>query len=166
MLELRDIEYIVKAHRDFSRKESKAFRKFDGQTPSYTHLLWSATAILTETSLDNQLRADGSQALLYHDILKDTTVNLPDWLSEQVKTYIHHMTFVGGSKQEMSDIWIKPKEIKLFKLYDKVHNLLDGSWMEEEKRQQYEEYTGKLVRHVTKHYGELNIMKIAEGILK
>jgi len=44
------------------------------------------------------------------------------------------MTFEGGSEQEIVEIWDKPTEIRLYKLYDKVSNLLDGAWMKDEKR--------------------------------
>ena len=69
-----------------------------------------ATTILTETTLDQQLRFDGSQVLLYHDLLEDTTRQLPDWLFPHVKNLIEQMSsaawaVVGGSKIEAKEIW-------------------------------------------------------------
>lgn len=161
----RDINYIINAHSNYPTKESRAFRKFDGQTPYFMHPLWCATTIATETNLPEQLRKDGTLALLYHDLLEDTKIGLPIWLNNQTKSYIQDMTYEGGNAQEMQEIWSKPKEIRLFKLYDKVSNLLDSSWMNEEKSEIYYDYTMKLCQDVELHFNNLNITKIASGIL-
>ncbi len=165
-MDIRDIEYIVDAHQNYPRKPSKAFRKWDEKTPYYTHPLWCATTIATETNLEERTRANGIQVLLYHDLLEDTTRNLPSWLSPKVKYLIKEMTFEGGSKQEMNEIWNKSDEIKLYKLYDKANNLMDGAWMNKEKREIYENYTRKLSEVVKQKYGNLNITRIADSILK
>ncbi len=166
MIYQRNLEYVIEAHRDYPRKESKAFRKWDGKTPYYVHPIWCATMLATETSLPSEVREEGVQALLYHDVLEDTYKLLPDWLTARVKTLVVEMTFQGGNSQEMQEIWNKSKEIRLYKLYDKVSNLLDGSWMNEEKRRTYEEYTRKLCEDVEHNYGELNITIIGRSIIK
>ena len=158
----KDIEYVMNAHENHAKKPSKAFRKWDGKTPYYIHPIWCATTIATETKLDETVRNEGIQTLLYHDLLEDTTKELPEWLSPRIKYLVEEMTFEGGSKQEMKEIWTKPNEVKLYKLYDKVSNLLDGSWMDEEKRQTYENYTGKLCEEIKKMCGDLNIVKMGE----
>ncbi len=150
------------AHTNHARKPNKAFRKWDGKTPYYIHPIWCATTIATETKLDETVRNEGIQTLLYHDLLEDTTKELPEWLSPRIKYLVEEMTFEDGSKQEMKEIWNKPNEVKLYKLYDKVSNLLDGSWMDEEKRKNYENYTGKLCEEIKKMCGDLNIVKMAE----
>ncbi len=161
-----DLSYIRKAHQEHPKKANKAYRKWDGKTPYYTHPLWCATTILTETSLDETTRNEGAQVLLYHDLLEDTTFDLPSTLEERVRELIKEMTFAGGSVEEMQKIWERPAVIRLYKLYDKVSNLLDGSWMPEQKRQRYETYTQALCKDVERNYGTLNITKIARGILK
>ncbi len=158
-VEIRDTNYIIDAHWNYARKESKKFRKFDLQTPYYTHPLWCATTISTETNLDKKIRKEGIITLLYHDILEDTTRELPFWLNDRVKYLVNEMTFENGNAQEMEEIWSKDKEIRLYKLYDKISNLLDGSWMDDEKRKIYEEYTKKLCLDVKENHGELNIFK-------
>ena len=66
----------------------------------------------------------------------------------------------------MQKIWTKPKEVKLYKLYDKVSNLMDGTWMSPEKMAQYKDYTSRLCSEAEMNYGDLNITRIARGILR
>jgi hypothetical protein len=162
-MEQRDLTYIIEAHTNHPRKQSKAFRKWDGKTPYYIHPVWCATMILTETTLPENTRQEGAQALLYHDLLEDTDKPLPDWLSDRVKGIIQDMTFPGGSAQEMQEIWTKPQVVRLYKLYDKISNLLDAYWMSEAKLAEYKVYTSKLRQDVLERYGSLNITKIMMG---
>jgi len=160
------LRIIIKAHRNHSIKLSRSVRKWDKKTPYWIHPIWCATTLLSETSLPENLRKDGYLALLYHDILEETTVHLPVELPERVKYFIKEMSFVNGSAQEMIEIWNKPSEIKLLKLYDKVSNLMDGIWMDSEKKQEYNEYVKKLTDEVEVLYGNLNIIRIAKAIIK
>ena len=162
-MEQKDIDYMIDAHTNYAKKPSKKFRKFDGKTSYWAHPLWCATTILAETSLEEKLRNEGALTLLYHDIFEDTTAQLPPWLSDKIKKNIADMTFTNY-QEEIEKIWAKPKEIRLYKLCDKVHNLLDGSWMDEMKRIIYKNYTEKLCANVERSFGELNIIKIARQI--
>jgi hypothetical protein len=161
---IEEIKFTINAHQNHPKKPSKAFRKWDGKTPYSIHPIWSAMTILTETSLDEKTRIEGYKTLLYHDIKEDTNQPLPANLESRIIELVNHMTFKGGSEQEMQEIWEKPKEVRLYKLYDKVSNLLDGSWMTSEKREKYEEYLGKLTQDAEKNYKTLNITKIARAI--
>lgn len=163
-MKTRDIEYITNAHQNYPKKPSKAFRKCDGKTLFSVHPLWCAITIEGDTRLDGKTKQEGSQALLYHDIVEDTTKPLPEHLSDRVKELVNQMTFSGGMAQEIQEVWDKPIEIKLYKLYDKVSNMLDSSWMSVEKKQRYTEYTRKLCNEVENYYGELNITIIARAI--
>jgi len=164
-MNLQDIAYAADAHSSYAKKPSKATRKWDGKTPYAVHPIWCASTIATETMLEERVRNEGIQALLYHDVIEDTTRPIPEHLCERVRQHILDMTF-ENSDVEMEQIWSKPIEIKLYKLYDKVSNLLDGSWMSSEKRTRYENYTKKLCDEVESHYGELNITRIARSIIK
>ncbi|MBS3072173.1 hypothetical protein J4408_04240 [Candidatus Pacearchaeota archaeon] len=144
-MEQKDIEYIIRAHDLFPVKPSKAFRKHDGKTPSYTHSLWCLI-------------------LLYHDLLEDTTLPLPDWLPNDIIRGINDMTFESFTK-ETKLIFRKNKEIRLFKLYDKVNNLMDSSWMSIEKKLAYNRYTEILYQEVSTNFPKLNITKFAKSIL-
>ena len=128
------------------------------------HPIWCAMTILHETSLPEELRRDGFQALLYHDVLEDSQLKLPDWLSERIQTLVGDMTF-ESSQQEMIELWSKPEDVRLLKLYDKTSNFMDGVWMDKEKRKRYAENILKLCDDVEKGYGELNITRIARAIV-
>ena len=165
-MDARDLYYIIEAHTFWYVNPNKAFRKWDGKTPYYVHPLWCATMIATETALDERTREEGILALLYHDVLEDTRQPLPGWLSDRVKGLIEGMTFKNGSSQEMQEIWSRPREVRLYKLYDKASNLLDGVWMDEQKRKKYQDYTRNLLEDAEQNYGALNITRIVRGILQ
>lgn len=161
---LSSIQFMVDAHTHHPKTEKDAVRFWDNKTPYIIHPTWCAMTLLTETTLPEQLRFEGYQALLWHDVLEDTTITeLPDKTSKNVIRFVQHMTFSSFS-EEIKNIWLKDKEIQLFKLYDKTSNLLDGTWMNENKWNQYVEFTLQLMENVQSEYGELNIVKIAKGI--
>lgn len=162
MLDEKDLNYIIEAHRKSGL--DKSARRWDKKTPYSIHPIWCAMTLLHETSLPEDLRRDGSQALLYHDILEDTEWPLPSWLSTRVIKLVMDMTF-ESSQHEMKEIWNKPPEIRLFKLYDKTSNRMDGVWMDKEKREMYTEYSSRLCDDVEKNYGKLNITRIARAII-
>ncbi len=159
-----DLNFIHLAHQKHPKEGKKAFRKWDRRTPYFVHPVWCATTILTETRLNEKTRLEGYYTLLYHDVLEDTLLELPSNLDTRIKELVMHMTFEGGSKQEMQEIWQKPKEVRLYKLYDKVSNLLDSSWMDLEKKREYLNYVGRLSFDVKTNYGELNIVRIAHSL--
>lgn len=157
------IGYSFAAHAEQPTKPSKAVRKWDGKTPYGIHPTWCAMTLLTETSLPEELRATGAQALLLHDVLEDTTAGLPQGTPDEVAKLVEGMTF-ASSDEEMELIWTRSQEIKLLKLYDKVSNLLDGSWMSKEKAERYAAYLLRLCDEVEPQYGKLNIIRIARAI--
>ena len=163
------ISYAFRAHAEKPTKPSKAFRKWDGRTPYGIHPTWAALTLLTETRLPEGLRERGAKVLILHDILENTTSSLPSYLSftdegRAVVQLVKEMTFESSAK-EMEEIWSRSPEIKLFKLYDKVSNLLDGTWMDAEKRSTYSNYTARLIAEVEQVHGTLNIVLVANAIV-
>ncbi len=159
------IQFVIHAHQYQAKIPDNAVRGWDNETPYSIHPLWCATTILTETSLPKELRLEGAVVLLYHDIIEDTNAMIPNNLLPNIFQGVVDMTFTGGMRQEMIEIWGKEQKIRLYKLYDKVSNLLDAMWMSPEYRQKYTEYTRKLLADVEEHFGSLNIVKIAHPIL-
>lgn len=165
MLDLkRHINFIINAHNSKAKTAQKSLRLWDKKTPYSIHPIWCSMTILTESSLAKQLREDGCLTLLYHDILEDTNAKLPSTLSIKVKSLIREMTFTKGITQEMREIWKKEPEVRLLKLYDKVSNLLDASWMSTKQLGNYNLYTQKLTQNIETYYGILNIVKIARSL--
>jgi hypothetical protein len=163
--EMARINFIARAHSLKPIESHKAHRKVDKRLPYYTHPLWCALTILYEEKLEWKTKREGYLALLHHDILEDTKEKLPKNLSPRVKKLIKELTFENGTEQEKKEIWGKSKEARLYKLYDKVSNLLDKRWLTPEKKKSYEDYAKKLCEDVEKNFGELNITRIARTIL-
>ncbi len=162
---LSSIQFMVDAHIQHPKTEKDAVRFWDNKTPYIIHPAWCAMTLLTETSLSEELRFEGYQALLWHDVLEDTTITeLPKNTSETVCHYVQEMTFDSFS-EERENIWNKGMEIQLFKLYDKTSNLLDGTWMTDNKLNGYKQFTKKLMENVQSEYGQLNIVKIAKSFV-
>lgn len=159
------ISSVIHAHQDLSKTLQKSVRLWDQKTPYYIHPLWCATSILTETTLPEDVRQEGALALLYHDVLEDTNAHLPSSLPQRVRQFIHDMTFPDGIEQEMEEIWTKDPHVRLLKLFDKVSNLLDASWMPRQLKKTYIAYTSRLLDDVEKKFGILNITKIAHVII-
>jgi hypothetical protein len=166
---LRAIVFCFKTHEKYSSSPDQAVRKWDNETPYSVHALWCATTFLQETGLPNTIdRWECALALLFHDIVENTGKTLPTWLPLNVNAMVDHMTFtseVGSTEIEKKEIWSRPPVVRLLKLYDKTSNLLDGSWMPDEKwDDQYVPYVWELADDVEKTYGKLNIVKIARAI--
>ncbi len=160
------ISYVLWAHSMQATTARKSVRKWDGKTPYGIHPIWCAMTILSETSLPEELRMCGAEALLLHDLLEDTEALLPHGTSDRVKGLVEGMTF-RSSSEEMERVWSRGSEVLLLKLYDKVSNLLDGSWMSTDKRATYRAYVERLCDEVSPVYGkELNIVKIAKAVTK
>lgn len=160
------IRFCFEAHADRWKHPAKAYRKWDNRTPYGIHPTWCALTLLTETTLPIALRMHGVIALLFHDLLEDTTVTeeeLLQYTSSDVVELVIGMTF-KSAEEEMETVWSRPKEIRLLKVYDKVSNLLDGCWMSPEKRKRYAAYLLRLCDDVETEYGQLNITRIARAI--
>lgn len=158
------IQFAFQAHWDHPTKPAKAVRKWDGKTPYAIHPTWCAMTLLTETTLPEALRMEGAEALLLHDVLEDTTCDLPQETAPRVRALVEEMTFASFAA-EMEEVWSRSQECLLLKLYDKVSNLLDGAWMGQEKRAQYVAYTRRIAAEVERIYGsQLNILAITRAV--
>ena len=107
-MELRDLAYVIEAHTKRIKQSAHTTRMWDQKTPYYVHPIWCSSTIRFETDLSEEIRLNGSQALLYHDILEDTTAELPNWLSNDVKSLIVNLTF-NSSEDEWKNLWKKEK---------------------------------------------------------
>ena len=123
------IAYVRDAHQNHARPQAKTLRTFPSgeQEPYFTHPLWCALMILGDTQLPNTIRHDGALALLFHDVLEDTTVPLPADLSPEVQHLVQEMTFMGGFDEEKGRVLQKPLPVQLLKLYDKVGSVYDAA---------------------------------------
>jgi len=165
----RAINICLEVHRDYSRKQEYSVRRWDNQTPYAVHPLWCAMTFLQETNLPASVnREECAFALLFHDVRENTAIKLPEWLPQRTIELVELMTFMsepGSTDIEVREIWSRSVIVRLLKLYDKVSNLLDGSWMSDEKwNSQYVPYVLQLADDVEKNYGQLNIIWMARAI--
>jgi len=113
-------------------------------------------------------REECALALLFHDLKENTTAEPPEWLPQGTLDLVGFMSFTSGpgsTEIEMREIWNRPPIVRLLKLYDKVSNLLDGSWMSNEKwNGQYVPYVLQLADDVERNYGQLNIVRLARAV--
>lgn len=160
------IELAYQAHTHHPLEPKKATRKWDRRTPYFAHPVWCATAILHEPGLPEALRRRGSQALALHDVLEDTTLELPASISPAVRRLVEGMTFEGGSAQEMVEVWSRPPEVRLLKLYDKTCNMMDDHFLAPDKRAKSRRYVRKLAADVEAHFPGTNIVTLARAMCR
>jgi hypothetical protein len=157
------IQHARLAHTEHGNKPEDAIRFHDRVTPYFVHPMWCAASLLQESTLPLAFRKSGYMALLWHDVLEDTRMGLPDSTPPEVVELVKDMSF-DSFDQERTELWSRSAAVKLLKLYDKVSNLLDGGWMKAEKWNLYVDHTLRLAKEVQQSHGLLNIVKIAEAI--
>lgn len=157
------IDFVLDAHQNHPRKPEEAWRRWDGRTPMSLHPIWCAASIATEERLSERDRQLGAQVLLLHDVLEDTTCELPPDVPEEVRRLVVEMTVERGTNERI-DVWSKGDFIILLKLFDKVNNCLNVSGSRPGPRREYAEYTMRLCEHVEGTFGDLNITRLARAI--
>jgi hypothetical protein len=164
----RFIEYIkleAEAHQEHVLPDAKDFRTFpSGEKNEYfTHPLWCAMMIMLDTKLPESIRLPGAKALLFHDVLEDTTAKLPDDLTDEVRKMIDDMTF-KNFEEEVKITLANPSIAQLLKLYDKTATLYDAA-LRPHRYKEWIDFTEKLIETVVKEYGELNIVLLARTLI-
>ncbi len=157
------INHAIAAHIEHPKSPEDAIRFWDKKTPYVIHPIWCGITLLTETTLPEDIRLPGYQALIWHDVLEDTNLPLPDGTDAEVARLVGEMTF-ASFKEEQELIDGKENQVKLLKLYHKTSILLDAAWMKDEKWNNLVDYTLKLRQFVLDTYGNLNIVKIASAV--
>lgn len=161
---LQNIIAAHQLHADAARQPQDVYRRFDGKTPFIIHPLWCMATLAAETQLPEEVRRRGMLVLLYHDVYEDTKGQLPSDLPAHIVEGVRHMTF-DSFQQEMRDLWEKPVEIRLYKLYDKVSNLLDWYSKDPEETKRYRDFTKRLADDVERNYGPLKIVTLARALI-
>lgn len=162
---LAAIAHASVAHQCHGTSPKASVRFHDGLTPYWVHPLWCAASLLQEATLPLELRRNGAIALLLHDTLEDTTLPLPENTNKDAEFLIQQMSFESFD-QEMTQIWNRPAEVRLLKLYDKVSNLLDATWMNDTKWNRYVDYTLRLASDVELYFPLVNVLAMARAIAR
>jgi uracil DNA glycosylase len=163
---IEHVRYVAEAHQAKVLPTAKAYRLFpSGEKNQYfTHSLWCSTMLLLETQLPESLRDDGAVALLFHDVLEDTSAPLPKSLSPESVRLIKDMTY-KNFQDEVAGTLAKDSAVQLMKLYDKVATLYDGS-LRSFRYPEWLDFTEKLITNVERKYGQLNIVILGKELVK
>ena len=159
------IAHAIQAHSHFPITPRHAIRYWDGRTPFAIHPIWCAMTLLGETRLPDAVRHEGYLTLLWHDILEDSTLGLPAGCPPRIRGLVEEMTF-DGLDDEFVRLWERGDMVKLLKLYDKVSQFFDGTWLTDQRWNRLLEHTLRLQAFVESTYGELNIVRIARAVCR
>ncbi|HEY1015391.1 MAG TPA: hypothetical protein VGE07_21975 [Herpetosiphonaceae bacterium] len=159
------ISYAIQAHTYFPNTPRAAIRYWDEATPYVIHPIWCAMTLLAEPLLDAGIRYPGAIALLWHDLLEDTSRPLPPSAAPQLRALVQEMTFANFD-EELERLWERSDLAQLLKLYDKVSQFLDGTWLSDQRWNQLVAHTERLARLAAERYGELNILKLAAALAR
>ncbi len=161
-VDIDELALFWRAIQDHPSPGSKTERSLDERTQSSHHSILAMELMYLESDVPAKLRYLAARALLWHDVLEDSTRGLPDGMPEEVVELVRYMTFPGGSKQERAEIWAKPKIVWWLKAYDKCANLGDGGnrggWMEPrgpEYRRAYIRFAHDLLNAVEANKAEI-----------
>lgn len=158
------IQHAFAAHIHHPNTPEDSIRFWDRETPYAVHPTWCAMTLLCEPALDREIRLQGAIALQWHDILEDTQLPLPSGTPTEIVELVENMTFASFA-EEQTAVWSKNPTIRLLKLVDKTSNLLDSSWMKQEKEQNYARFTQALADDAEKHFGTLNVVRMARALI-
>lgn len=145
----------------------------DGKVPFMNHPIWCATMLLTDTEVPWKEREIGFQALILHDVLEDTCLELPDWIEPEVKEVVKEMTFKTW-EENVQMMPQKDRFIKLLELYDKLSSMFENHVVAHEKteeeignkRNQWKKLVIYLVAEVEKNYGNIRAVQIGRAIIE
>lgn len=171
---LQFVLYTAISHQDHTNEFGKKIRTGVEQSgiPYFFHPLWCSVMVYMEPMLSEKTRYDYSLALLFHDILEDTTKNLPKELSENIKKLVSELTVprlpeynFSSWNLEKTTLLKKPVDIQLLKLYDKVASMYDMA-LSQQRLKEWCDLVEKVSENVEKEYGELNIVLLAKSLIK
>ncbi|MDP2918253.1 MAG: hypothetical protein Q8N68_02025 [bacterium] len=158
----RLLDFIYTAHQEHNTKND--FRQ-DGKIPFIAHPIWCALTLLNDQRIPFKERELGYQALLLHDILEDTSLELPDFVDHEVIELVKEMTH--QSWEEEQNIENKSHLIKLLKLCDKISSMYDETVKDEPlRRKEWKILTKKLLDDVENHYGNIRLVTLSKAILE
>ncbi len=171
---LRYIHSVAEAHQEKLGEFGNPIRKLPSgsENPYFFHPLWCSLTLFCEPKLPDEVRLPGALALLFHDILEDTTIDLPEDLSDDVRSLVQELTvekeeqynFSGWEKEKLT-ILQKPPHIQLLKLFDKVSSVYDMA-VKKERYPEWIRIVEGLIENVEAEYGVLNITLLARALTK
>lgn len=171
MIESKEFKkYLDFAHKAYQENNAvNQTHRQNGKVPYITHPLGSAMLLIADTDISYEERELGFKILILHDVLENTSLELPTWIDKEVQDGVKEMTYQGGEnvKDKIKWVWEKNSFYRLLVLYDVFWTLYEkhvsGSLM---RKKLWQEGVLVLAKEVEKDYGTIQIVKIAKSISK
>lgn len=137
----------------------------DGNVPYIMHPLWCASVLINDTRIPLEERELGFKALLLHDVLENTTLELPEWAGEDVKEMVEAMSFGGQHdiKEVIRELSKKPALFGLLMLIDALSSMYEEH-VSEKKKKFWKLGVKTLTELVEKQYGDIRIIQISRAV--
>ena len=165
-----DFAYLAYQENNIS-SPNQTYRQ-DGKVPYMMHPLWCASMLITDTQIPWEQREIGFKALILHDVLEDTSLELPSWIESEVREAVQAMTF-ENHKQALREYENKTPFIKLLMLYDELSSMYENhvgvfnnSVVKKVKRRLWKEFTIKGIKEVEKEYGNIRIVQVGKAVME
>ncbi|NTV22435.1 MAG: hypothetical protein HGB03_02595 [Candidatus Yonathbacteria bacterium] len=155
------VDLVYSAHQEHNTR--KDYRQ-EGTVPFVVHPLWCALTLLNDQRIPFEERRIGYQALLLHDVLEDTDMDIPEDISREVVALVQEMTHASWDDEQ--NISGKSHIVKLLKLTDKIASMYDETVRPDPvRRRQWKELIERLLADVEVHYGNIRLVTLAKAIL-
>lgn len=132
--------------------------------PYIVHPMWAAATLVADPKISKEERILGYQILVLHDVLEDTSVQLPDWVSEEVKKGVQSLTHNNWEEEQEAVTHYTPF-LKLLKLCDKIQTMYELAVVDPKKAHEWKQLIERLVVDVDAQYGATRVAVLAKALL-
>lgn len=155
------LEFAYSAYQE-NNVTNQAYRQ-DGNVPYITHPLWCASMLIADTQVPYEQRELGFKALILHDVLEDTSLELPEWVDPAVKKIVQEMTFENW-EQAKEEIPKHSNFLKLLHTVDALSSMYENH-VSEQKRTEWKNITAGLLQEIEREYGNIRIVQIGNAVI-
>lgn len=159
------LDFVYSAHQENPRQGASTTRQ-QGTVPFVVHPLWCGLLLLNDATVDQAERELGFQALLFHDVLEDTKLRLPDFIDPMVPPLVADMTYTSWD-QEKNEVPTKSIFVQFLKVIDKAATIYDSSHTFDgtTKGREWKQFSLLLLANTRSTYGETHVYQLMEKII-
>lgn len=147
-----------------NNSSSQEYRQ-NGNVPYIMHPVWCASVLINDTRIPLEERELGFKALLLHDILENTSSELPDWIDDDVREMVEALSF--GEPHDLQEIirelGNKPALFTLLLLIDTLSSMYEEH-VSKKKRRAWKLGVKALTVLAEKNYGNVRIVQISKAV--
>lgn len=156
------LDFAYEAYQN-NNVSGQAYRQ-KGNVPFIMHPLWCASMLITDTQVPQDEREIGFKALILHDVLEDTSLELPEWVELEVKETVQKLTFENWD-EALKIIPTYEPFLKLLLVYDSLSSMYENH-VSDLHRAGWIKTTKYLLEEVEKEYGNVRIVQVGKAILE